>query len=118
MRGGIGVLDGLCSSDKGREKAFNNALSMPVLRVSDLATEFSVSIIWKLCKNEKKEEGGGVLIEALQVGAFQKLLLLIQVGCAEKTKEKATELLKWLNLHRDRLECIDSMDFKELKRPF
>ena len=119
----LGVLDGLCSSDKGREKAFNNALSMPVLvkkvlRVSDLATEFSVSIIWKLCKYEKKEEGGGVLIEALQVGAFQKLLLLIQVGCAEKTKEKATELLKWLNLHRDRLECIDSMDFKDLKRPF
>jgi|UniRef100_A0A2N9GJJ5 hypothetical protein len=119
----LGVLDGICSSDEGREKAYNNALSMPVLvkkilRVSDLATEFSVSILWKLCKNEKAEEGGALLVEALQVGAFQKLLLLIQVGCAEKTKEKATDLLKLLNLHRDRLECIESMDFKDLKRPF
>lgn len=118
----LGVLDGVCGSEKGREKAYNHALTTPVLvkkllRVSDLATEFSVSILWKLCKNEKREEGG-VVIEALQVGAFQKLLLLLQVGCAERTKEKATELLKLLNLHRDRLECIDSTDFKDLKRPF
>ncbi|KAG2708285.1 hypothetical protein I3760_05G185000 [Carya illinoinensis] len=120
----LGVLDGICRSEKGREKPYNHALAIPVLvkkilRVSDLATEFSVSIIWELCKNEKREEAGGILVlEALQVGAFQKLLLLLQVGCAERTKEKATELLKLLNLHRDRLECIDSMDFKDLKRPF
>lgn len=118
----LGVLDGICSSDKGKEKAYSHALTMPVLvkkllRISDLATEFSVSILWKLCRNEKREEGG-VLVEALQVGAFQKLLLLLQVGCAERTKGKATELLKLLNLHRERLECIDSMDFKDLKRPF
>ncbi|XP_041013675.1 U-box domain-containing protein 21-like [Juglans microcarpa x Juglans regia] len=119
-----GVLDGICSSEQGIEKAYNHALTMPVLvkkilRVSDLATEFSVSIIWKLiCKNEKREEASVVVVEALQVGAFQKLLLLLQVGCADRTKEKATELLKLLNLHRDRLECVESMDFKNLKRPF
>jgi hypothetical protein len=118
----MGVLDVICSGEKGREKAYSHALTVPVsvkklLRVSDLTTEFSVSILWKLCKNEKTEEGG-VLVEALQVGAFQKLLLLLQVGCAERTREKATELLKSLNLHRDKLECIDSMDFKDLKRPF
>ncbi|XP_021910764.1 U-box domain-containing protein 21-like, partial [Carica papaya] len=118
----MAVIDGLCSSERGREEAYNNALTMPVLvkkilRVSDLATEVSVSILWKLCKNEKRENGG-VLVEAVQVGAFQKLLLLLQVGCGERTKEKVTELLKLLNLHRDRLECIDSMDFKNLKRPF
>ncbi|KAM1520564.1 hypothetical protein ACFX10_010928 [Malus domestica] len=118
----LGVLDGLCGSKQGREKAYLHALTMPVvvkkiLRVSDLATEFSVSILWKLCKNETREDGG-VLVEALQVGAFQKLLLLLQVGCAERTKDKATDLLKALNIHRERLECIDSMDFKQLKRPF
>uniref|UniRef100_A0A5B7BSG5 U-box domain-containing protein n=1 Tax=Davidia involucrata TaxID=16924 RepID=A0A5B7BSG5_DAVIN len=115
----LGVLDGLCGCEEGREKACLHALTMPVLvkkilRVSDMATEFSVSILWKLSKNEE----GGVPVEALQVGAFQKLLLLLQVGCGERTKEKATELLKLLNLHRDRLECIDSMDYKNLKRPF
>ncbi|KAH9794413.1 RING-type E3 ubiquitin transferase [Citrus sinensis] len=70
-----------------------------------------------LCKNEKREEKTA-FVEALQVGAFQKLLLLLQVGCADKTKGQVTELLKLLNLHRARWECIDSMDFKSLKRPF
>ncbi|KAL0540367.1 hypothetical protein IC582_024604 [Cucumis melo] len=122
----LGAFDGICETKQGREEAYAHALTMPVivkkiLRVSDLATELSVSIVWKLVKNESKEEkeDGGIKVEALQVGAFQKLLLLLQVGCSEWTKEKATELLKLLNnLHRDRLECIDSLDFKDLKRTF
>lgn len=120
----LGVLEGLCSIDEGLEKAFTNALTVPVLvkkllRVSDIATEFSVSILWKLSKYEKsKGDEGNVAIEALQVGAFQKLLLLLQVGSSSKTKEKAGDLLKGLNLHRGRVECIESMDFKYLKRPF
>ncbi|XP_031275108.1 U-box domain-containing protein 21-like [Pistacia vera] len=116
------VLDGILSFENGREEAYNHALTVPVivkkiLRISDMATEASVSILWKLCMNEKREEKFA-LAETLQVGAFQKLLLLLQLGCGEKTKEKVTELLKLLNLYRDRLECIDSMDFKDLKRPF
>ncbi|XP_077230592.1 U-box domain-containing protein 20-like [Tasmannia lanceolata] len=118
----LGVLDGICSCEEGREKAYSNALTMPVLvkkifRVSELATEFAISILWKLCKNYKGEEGG-ILVEALQVGAFQKVLLLLQVGCGDRTKEKATDLLKLLNNYRGRGECIESMDFKQLKRPF
>ncbi|XVE85581.1 hypothetical protein DITRI_Ditri17bG0101900 [Diplodiscus trichospermus] len=119
----LGLLDAICNSEEGREMACNNALSMPVLvkkilRVSNMATEFSVSILWKLCKNEKREDGG-VLVEALQVGAFQKLLLLLQLGCVDETKEKVTELLKLLNLHRNKMECIDPIDnFKDLKRSF
>ncbi|KAM5566948.1 U-box domain-containing protein 21-like [Rosa sericea] len=118
------VLDAICGSKQGREEARDNALTMPVVvkkmfRVSYLATEFAVSILWKLCKKDEREDDeGGLVLEVLQVGAFQKLLLLLQVGCGERTKEKATELLKLLNLHRARLECIESMDFKELKRPF
>nr|ADI46213.1 CMPG1a [Nicotiana benthamiana] len=119
----LGVLDGICSSVEGRKGVYNYALTVPVLvkkllRVSDLATEFSVSIIWKIGKNENRENGGDVLVEALKLGAFQKLLLLLQVGCSETTKEKASELLKLMNVHRDRQECVDSLDFKSLKRPF
>ncbi|KAK9272830.1 hypothetical protein L1049_003208 [Liquidambar formosana] len=119
----LGVLDGVCNYDEAREKAYDHSLTMPllvkkILRVSDLATEISISLLWKLCKNEQREEGG-VLVEALQVGAFQKLLVLLQVGCGERTKERVTELLKLLNLYRDRVDCVDSsMDFKYLKRPF
>ncbi|KAK9059975.1 hypothetical protein SSX86_020679 [Deinandra increscens subsp. villosa] len=120
----LGVLEALCSNDEGIKKAYTNALTVPVLvkkllRVSDVATEFSVSILWKLSKYEKSVgEDEGVAMEALQVGAFQKLVLLLQVGSSLKTKEKASELLKGWNLVRGRVECIESMDFKNLKRSF
>lgn len=120
----LGVLDGLCRSDKGQEAAYSQALMIPVvvkkiLRVSELATEFSVSIISRLCENEEREDGG-VIVEALQVGAFQKLLLVLQVGwnTNDRIKEKVTKLLKLMNLYRDKVECIESIDFKDLKRPF
>uniref|UniRef100_A0A2N9GA85 U-box domain-containing protein n=1 Tax=Fagus sylvatica TaxID=28930 RepID=A0A2N9GA85_FAGSY len=118
----LGVFDSLCGCKEGREEAQSNALTVPVLvkkilRVSDLATEYSISAILKLCKYGGRDEGT-VLVEALQVGAFQKLLLVLQVGCGDETKEKATELMKLLNPYRAGLECIDSVDFKNLKRSF
>ncbi|KAF9664133.1 hypothetical protein SADUNF_Sadunf17G0124500 [Salix dunnii] len=119
----LGVLDHIFDCKEGREKAYENALIVAVLikkilRVSDLASELSVSILWKLFKNSQdRSEDGGVVVEALQVGAFQKLLVLLQVGCGESTKEKLKELLKLLNLCRVRLDCFDSTaDFKYLKR--
>ncbi|CAL0331133.1 unnamed protein product [Lupinus luteus] len=115
----LAIFDSLCSSDEGRKEAYDNALTIPLLikklfRVSALGTDYSVSSIWKLCKFEERDEGK-VLVEALQVGAFQKLLLVLQVGCDDKTKVKATELLKMMNPYRAGVECIDS-DFKNLKR--
>ncbi|XP_006355051.1 U-box domain-containing protein 21-like [Solanum tuberosum] len=117
----LGILARICNSQEGKKRANNYALTIPVLikkllRVSVLATEFSVSILWKLLI--EKRDNVVLINEALQVGAFQKLLLLIQVGCSENTKEKASELLKLLNLHRGEVECIDSLDLKNLKRPF
>ncbi|KAJ6290785.1 hypothetical protein OIU78_026516 [Salix suchowensis] len=121
----LGVLDHICDCREGREKAYENALIVAVLikkilRLSDLASELSVSILWKLFKNSKdRSEDGGVVVEALQTGAFQKLLVLLQVGCGESTKEKLKELLKLLNLCRVRLDCFDSTaDFKYLKRSY
>jgi hypothetical protein len=51
----LGVFDGLCSCKEGREEAQSNALTVPVLvkkilRVSKLATVFSISAILNLCK--------------------------------------------------------------------
>ncbi|KAK7314681.1 hypothetical protein VNO77_33208 [Canavalia gladiata] len=117
----LAILDSLCSCEEGREIAYGNDLTIPLLvkkllRVSALTTDYSVSAIWKLCKFGDKDEGKA-LVEALQVGAFQKLLLVLQVGCGDDTKDKATELLKILNPYRSELECIDS-DFKNLKRSF
>ncbi|XP_061348019.1 U-box domain-containing protein 21-like [Gastrolobium bilobum] len=117
---GLGVLDCICERKQGMEIAKSNALILPLvikklLRVSELSSTFAVSILWKLC--DKTDER--ILIEALQVGAFQKLLVLLQVGCGEDTKEKATELLRLLNGYRSKADCVDSsLDFKHLKKPF
>ncbi|XP_020202551.1 U-box domain-containing protein 21 [Cajanus cajan] len=116
----LGVLDCVCDCKQGVEVAKANALTLPLvikklLRVSELSSSFAVSILWKVC--DKNEEG--VLVEALQMGVFHKLLVLLQVGCGEGTKEKATELLKLLNGCRSKAECVDSsLDFKHLKKPF
>ncbi|KAK7370132.1 hypothetical protein VNO80_12189 [Phaseolus coccineus] len=112
----LGVLDSLCACEEGREKAYGNALAIPLLvkkllRVSSLGSDHSVCAIWRLCKFGEEM----VLVEALQVGVFQKLLLVLQFGCGDETKEKATQLLKLLNPYRDAaLQCIDS-DFNNLK---
>ncbi|XP_062220983.1 U-box domain-containing protein 21-like [Phragmites australis] len=117
----LAVLDSLLLTDEGRGKAYVHALTVPVLvkkmqHVSDMATEFAVSALWRLCKNFPEE--GRCKAEALQVGAFQKLLLLLQVGCMGVTKERASELLRLLNGSRGSDECIETVDFKGLKRPF
>ncbi|KAF0904786.1 hypothetical protein E2562_037146 [Oryza meyeriana var. granulata] len=118
----LAVLDASLCTDAGVESARAHALTVPVLvkkmfRVSDMATDFAVSALWRLCR----ASGAGAVScrgEALRVGAFQKLLLLLQVGCAGVTKERASELLKMLNASRGSVECIETVDFKGLKRPF
>ncbi|GAB2292713.1 hypothetical protein Dimus_026950 [Dionaea muscipula] len=126
----LGIFDVICECEEGREEAYRSALTVPVLvkrilRVSDAATEYSVSALWKLLvffcrKHETSKENihEAAAVEAVEMGAFQKLLLLLQIGCTDATKEKATEILKLLNACRDGVECIDSADFKNLKRPF
>ncbi|KAL3838719.1 hypothetical protein ACJIZ3_023310 [Penstemon smallii] len=115
----LGVLDCICNSKEGREIAGENALTIPILvkkilRVSDTATKFCISCLWKLCLGEGNENG---LVEAVQLGAFQKLLVVLQLGCCERTKEKVTELLKLMNLCRGKLDCFDSSTgFKYLNR--
>ncbi|KAG4955140.1 U-box domain-containing protein 20 [Glycine soja] len=117
----LGVLDCVCDCKQGVQMAKANALTLPLvikklLRVSELSSSFAVSVLWKLFCDKNEE---GVLIEALQMGVFHKLLVLLQVGCGEGTKEKATELLKLLNGCRSKAECVDSsLDFKHLKKPF
>uniref|UniRef100_J3LLU4 U-box domain-containing protein n=2 Tax=Oryza brachyantha TaxID=4533 RepID=J3LLU4_ORYBR len=120
----LALLDATLASEEGRASARGHALAMPILvkkmfRVSDVATELAVSAMWRLgCKGSGDEEAAatGCLVEALRVGAFQKLLLLLQVGCRDATKEKATELLKMLNKHKGLGECVDAVDFRGLNR--
>ncbi|KAG0447115.1 hypothetical protein HPP92_028487 [Vanilla planifolia] len=113
----LAVFNGLLNCEEGREVACRNALTIPVvakkmLRVSEMATEFAVSALWKLCKSC----GAECLQECLQVGVFQKLLLLLQVGCRDQCKERATEMLKLMSGFGEKLECVDTVDFRGLNR--
>ncbi|CAI9758142.1 unnamed protein product [Fraxinus pennsylvanica] len=114
----LGILDSISSRDQGREGIYENALIMPllvkkILRVSDTATWFVVSILWKLCMGENDN----AVVEVMQLGAFEKLLVVLQVGCGERTKSKVTKLLKLMNLFKDELDCFaSSAGFKFLKR--
>ena len=53
----------------------------------------------------------------MSTGLLEAVQVVLQVGCGDETKEKATELLKFLNPYRAELECIDS-DYKNVKRSF
>ena len=119
----LAALDGVLCADAGLAAARAHALAVPVLvkkmfRVSDMATDFAVSALWRLCRAGDAAGAAACRAEAVRVGAFQKLLLLLQVGCGGVTKERASELLKMLNGSRGSVECIETVDFKGLKRPF
>ncbi|KAL6642538.1 hypothetical protein ACP70R_020719 [Stipagrostis hirtigluma subsp. patula] len=121
----LAALDAALASGDGRAHARADALAVPVLvkkmfRVSDTATEFAVSALWRICRKCPDDDEDGTrrlaVVEALQVGALQKLLLLLQIGCSEETKEKATALLRLMVKYPARVECIDTMDFRGLNR--
>lgn len=115
----LGVLDRISNSKQGMERVQKHALTIPllvkkILRVSSLATDFCVSMLWKLSNNGD----GNALVEALHVGAFQKLLLMLQVNCCEETKLKATEMLKLMNQYKNKLDCFDSGHYKYLRQSY
>ncbi|CAH8277271.1 unnamed protein product [Arabidopsis lyrata] len=117
----LAVLDAICETEKGREEVSKNELVMPLLvkkipKVSESATRSSMSVILKLCKTEN----AFAVEEVVRLGAFQKVLLVLQVGYGEETKEKATELLKMMNTQMKLMsDCVDSLkEFKYIKKPF
>ncbi|KAL6906235.1 hypothetical protein ACP4OV_003836 [Aristida adscensionis] len=124
----LAALDAAVACPGGRARARADALAVPVLvkkmfRVSDAATELAVAALWRICRKQPDDDGAAAaaarrlaVVEALQVGALQKLLLLLQVGCTEETKEKATALLRLMVKYQARVEWIDTMDFRGLDR--
>uniref|UniRef100_J3LQ76 U-box domain-containing protein n=1 Tax=Oryza brachyantha TaxID=4533 RepID=J3LQ76_ORYBR len=102
-----------------------------MFRVSDTVTELVVSshracvsslhCICKKCSDDVEFPATAAarqvtVVEAVQVGVFQNVMMLLQVGCREATKEKATVLLKLMIKYESRGNCIDAMDFRGLKR--
>jgi hypothetical protein len=124
----LAALDAALASRDGRACARADALAMPVLvkkmfRVSDAATSLVVSALLRICKKCPEDDAVAgaarrhAIVEALQLGVVQKVLLLLQAGCREETKENATELLRLMVRYQGRAECcVDAMDLRGIKR--
>ncbi|KAF9595892.1 hypothetical protein IFM89_005960 [Coptis chinensis] len=90
------ALDQLCGCAEGRADLLKHCagiaiVSKKILRVSQIASERAVRILYSVSKFSATSS---VLQEMLQVGVVSKLSLVLQVECTLKTKEKAKEILK------------------------
>ncbi|EFJ22666.1 hypothetical protein SELMODRAFT_416356 [Selaginella moellendorffii] len=106
---GLSVLELLCRSAEGRDSFAGHELGMfavakKMFRVSTLATELAVSIIWSLCKFSSSE--GLMRKRAVDANTFERLLLLLHVDCSAATKQQVYELLKFLRQAYSEEPCI------------
>ncbi|XP_020107435.1 E3 ubiquitin-protein ligase PUB22-like [Ananas comosus] len=91
------ALDQLCGCAEGRAALADHAAGMAVvskkiLRVSEVASEMAVRVLHSLAKYSATK---AVADEMLQVGVVSKMFLVLsQVSCGLKTKEKAREIVK------------------------
>ena len=91
------LLDMLVDYAEGRAALADHAMGIAVVskkifRVSEIATKKAVRIIWSLCIYSSYVS---ILREMLQCGAVSKLCMLQQLRCADKTKQRADEVLKF-----------------------
>ncbi|KAJ7546973.1 hypothetical protein O6H91_08G062700 [Diphasiastrum complanatum] len=92
----LAILETLSTCAEGREIITQHALAIPMivknlLLLSDIATERAVGVLSTVCLHSPDE---AVFHEALNAGAFKKLLLLVQLDCGPRIKNMARELLK------------------------
>ncbi|KAJ4747705.1 U-box domain-containing family protein [Rhynchospora pubera] len=91
------VLDRLCGCAEGRAEVASHPTGIAIvekkiLRVSHLATERAVRILWLVARHVATP---AVLHEMVQVGAVNKLCLVLQSeDCGAKAKEKAMDVLR------------------------
>ncbi|KAK4799745.1 hypothetical protein SAY86_025110 [Trapa natans] len=66
-----------------------------LMRVSEICTQYSLSILWSLCDLAPDE----CSVRAVDAGLAPKLLLVIQSGCDPALKQRSAELLKLCSLN-------------------
>ncbi|GLJ55801.1 hypothetical protein SUGI_1198140 [Cryptomeria japonica] len=85
------LLDVLCGCAEGRAALVDHAMGVPsvskkIMRISALATEKAVRILWSICKFSPSQR---ILNEMVQIGAVAKLCMLVHSDCTPKTNRKA-----------------------------
>nr|XP_043611173.1 E3 ubiquitin-protein ligase PUB23-like [Erigeron canadensis] len=90
------VLYEVCQCAEGRADLLKHegglaVVSKKIFRVSPVASERAVRILYSVAMYSGNAR---VVQEMLEVGVVEKLLLVLQVDCGSKMKEKAREILK------------------------
>ncbi|GKE43338.1 E3 ubiquitin protein ligase PUB23-like protein [Tanacetum coccineum] len=90
------VLDQLCQSAVGRYELLKHSgglavVSKKIFRVSTITSERAVRILYSVAVFSGNTK---VVQEMLELGVVEKLVLVLQVDCGTKMKEKAREILK------------------------
>ncbi|XP_071720891.1 E3 ubiquitin-protein ligase PUB23-like [Rutidosis leptorrhynchoides] len=90
------VLDQICQCAEGRAELLKHGgglavISKKIFRVSSVASERAVKILYSIAKFSGDRS---VVQEMLELGVVEKLLLVLQVDCGSKIKEKTREILK------------------------
>ncbi|GLJ55808.1 hypothetical protein SUGI_1198240 [Cryptomeria japonica] len=105
------LLDVLCGCAEGRAAMADHAMgiaavSKKIIRVSPLATEKAVRIVWSLCKCSPSKQ---IINEVVQIGAVAKLCMLMHSECTPKTKSKAKEMLRVHDKFWRNSSCVPSI---------
>ncbi|GLJ52039.1 hypothetical protein SUGI_1106670 [Cryptomeria japonica] len=95
----LAILEALSTTSEGRCSIVAHALAVPtvvrtLLVVSDNATDYGVRILLAICFNCGEEE---MLREIVEMGTFEKLLVVLQMECGQRTKHYANQLLRILS---------------------
>lgn len=104
----LATIELLCKTETGLEAVCRHALAVPVLvkhifKVSeDSATESATAILLAICSGSED-----IQKEAVQAGAFTRLLLVLQSHCSCRAKRKARTLLKLLKHIWSEDPCTD-----------
>ena len=94
------ILEVLSSLPEGRlalkdcEETIKKLVKL-LMKVSEICTEFALSILWAVFKVAPEE----CAVVAVDAGLAAKLLLVIQSGCNKEVKQRSSELLKLCTLN-------------------
>ncbi|GKD90843.1 E3 ubiquitin protein ligase PUB23-like protein [Tanacetum coccineum] len=103
------VLDQLCQSAEGRYELLKHSgglavVSKKIFRVSTTASERAVRILYSVALFSGNTK---VLQDMLELGVVEILVLVLQVDCGTKMKEKSREILKIHSRAWKKSPCIN-----------
>ncbi|XP_071690652.1 E3 ubiquitin-protein ligase PUB22-like [Rutidosis leptorrhynchoides] len=90
------LLDHVCQCAEGRAELMKHGgglavISKKIFRVSSVASERAVKILYSMTMFSGNSR---VVQEMMELGVVEKLILVLQIDCGRKIKEKAREMLK------------------------